>query len=281
MLGRELEEVGFALVSEVGQSQPIVLHPVRDPLQENRIDAGRGGQQLDVSAAMFMLVRPPEIDSGGGAGPARAVGRDQRAVQDDVGVPGDLGGQERPGPSGPAGGQDGDRLVEVVVGGTPADGVVAGQLVIRVSSRNQRRTRIAWARVLKALVPVRAPRRIRSASSRSVRNAAVRSCTGRTASYSWRRGTSGKMIFSRIYPGARGYRLGRSHSVVLGCAEWLSASQFSACTTRSGPVRPGDGSGAGGCCPVASSEHGEAFVGKWMPWYLGDLRVVRSLLLLG
>jgi hypothetical protein len=62
-----------------------------------------------------------------------------------VGVPGGLGGQQCSMQSGPARGQDGDRLVAVVVGGTAADGVVAGQLghpgVVQEPAQNQDRLR--------------------------------------------------------------------------------------------------------------------------------------------
>jgi len=42
-LGREAEEMGFALVSQVSQCQAAVLHPVCHPLQKNGIRSGRGG----------------------------------------------------------------------------------------------------------------------------------------------------------------------------------------------------------------------------------------------
>jgi len=56
------------------------------------------------------------------------VGVDEGAVHDDVGVAGGLGGQQRPVQARFAGGQDGDALVAVVVGGRAADRVVPGQL---------------------------------------------------------------------------------------------------------------------------------------------------------
>jgi len=75
----------------------------------------------------MVLARPPQVDSRGGAGSAVAVGVDQGAVDDDVAVAGDLGGQQRSVQRRLHRGQDLDALVAVLVGGAGGDRVVAGE----------------------------------------------------------------------------------------------------------------------------------------------------------
>ena len=148
LLDRDTQDLGLAFVAQVGQAEPTVVDPGADLGEQVGVGAGgggvmlaarthvggpqrpavRGGDDLDVPAVMVMLARPPQIHPRGRAGGVVAVGVDQGAVHDDVGVAGGLGRQQRPVQRWFAGGQHGEGFVAVVVGGRHADVVVAGQL---------------------------------------------------------------------------------------------------------------------------------------------------------
>jgi hypothetical protein len=80
-------------------------------------------------------------------------------------------------------GEHADALVQVGVCGGPADRVVGGQLLTPVLSGNQRRTRTACPKQPRVRMPVRVPRRSRSACSRCDTNRTVCSRTVKVAVY--------------------------------------------------------------------------------------------------
>jgi hypothetical protein len=75
-----------------------------------------------------VLAAPPQVHPARRARGGDPVGGDQGAVEDDVGVAGGLGSQQRPAQRRLARGEHVDGLVAVGVGGGRGDGVVAGQL---------------------------------------------------------------------------------------------------------------------------------------------------------
>jgi hypothetical protein len=81
------------------------------------------------------------------------------------------------------GGEYADALVQVVVCRGLADRVVMANCLTRVPSRNQRMTRTACLKQLRARVPVRVPRRSRSACSSRETNSTVSSRTVNVAVY--------------------------------------------------------------------------------------------------
>src|SRR5512143_1745877 len=146
-LERDLEDVGFAFVAQVGQAHLPVTDPQGDQVDQVGVGAGGrqvvfaagayvggpqrpavgGGDDLDVPAVVLVLAAPPQVDAGGGAGSVDPVGLDEGAVHDDVGVTGGLGRQQGVVQRGLAGGQHRDALVPVVVRSRAADPVVPGQ----------------------------------------------------------------------------------------------------------------------------------------------------------
>ena len=91
-LERDLEDVGFAFVAEVGQAQLAITDPRGDQLQQIGVGAGGGGvvftarayvrgpqrpavrgrDDLDVSAVVLVFPAPPQVHPGGRAGGCRS-----------------------------------------------------------------------------------------------------------------------------------------------------------------------------------------------------------------